>query len=61
MIDKVIEKALTEIQYTMIYARLCKWLQKRNDLLEADEYGKDKKKNLFNNFLIENIQKFFEN
>ena len=61
MVDKIINKAGTEIQYTSIYACLCLWLQKSNDLLEAAEEGKTKKKSLFKNILFENIQRAFEN
>lgn len=61
LVEKIIEKAWTEIKYTNTYASLCLWLQKSNDLLETSEDGKTKKKSLFKNVLFENIQKAFEN
>ena len=61
MVEKIIEKAWTEIKYTSTYANLCLWLQKSNDLLEVAEEGKTKKKSLFKNILFENIQRAFEN
>jgi hypothetical protein len=60
-VEKIIEKATSEIKYTNSYANLCMWLQKSNDLIEeVKEGGKTKKKSLFKNCLFELIQKAFE-